>query len=355
MLTVDEDQQLVRDAVERLLAARDPAAERARLRADGTSFSVALWAECVEMGLPGILVPPALGGSGLGIAGAVMASEAFGRALAPAPFLSSAVLGGMLLPVLAEAAAHASHLTALMSGDLFFALSDGVAGGNGPRLADAANGWVLDGEIPFVADGGAATLLGVVARGPDAPMLAFVPLPAPGAQVTPRRLVDERDGASIRFDRCAVPAASVIRASPHIERARDVARLCLAAEMVGLCDAALAITLDHVRQRRQFDRHIGSFQAVQHQLAALHCEVELLRSAVLGGVEAAGRADFPQATALAKAKASRLGPMAMNTCLQLHGGVGMTDEFAVGHLLKRAKVLAHAFGDEDACLEMLIA
>ncbi|MBX9701290.1 MAG: acyl-CoA dehydrogenase, partial [Acetobacteraceae bacterium] len=260
---------------------------------------------------------------------------------------SALVLGG-------SAAQQAAQLPAIAAGTRLVALALEEGTHHDPaRTATAAtrsgNGWRLDGAKSFVPDGGAADLLVVVARAPDGLGLFLVPADTPGVTRERRRMVDSRNAAAIRFDGVALPADARLEGGGPglLDAVLDRARVGQAAEMLGASAAACERTLQYLKDRRQFGVPIGSFQALKHRAARMFTALELLRSSVLAALEAidAGDADLPRLASLAKAQAGEAFFLLGNEAIQMHGGIGMTDEHEIGFFMKRARVAQACFGD----------
>ncbi|MBZ0235441.1 MAG: acyl-CoA dehydrogenase, partial [Deltaproteobacteria bacterium] len=217
-------------------------------------------------------------------------------------------------------------------------------------------GWILDGEKTFVLDGSAADLLVVAARTAGAPgdrdglTLFVVERDAAGVSVEPLAMVDSRGAARVRFAAVTVPTADVLgapdRGADLLDALVERATTALTAEMLGAADAVFRTTIEYLKQRHQFGVAIGSFQALKHRAAHMFCELELTRSVVRAALVAIDRAT-PDAAALvsaAKARASDTFTLVSAEAIQMHGGIGVTDDLDVGLYYKRAKVAELTFG-----------
>jgi len=345
MLTLDDDQRLLMDSARAALAERSPVSEYRRLREpQGEGFSREFWAYCGEMGWSGVLVPEAHGGVGFGVVGAGLVAREMARTLTPSPFLSTAVLAATALADGGTDAQQQTWLRRIASAQAILALAhEGVA-----TAHRAGAGFRLDGEAHFALDARAADALIVSAVIEDAPALFLVEADALGVTRQTRILVDGRRVASVRFDGVEVAeTAQLPGRGKTLERTLDVGRAVLAASLCGVAEEAFRRTLDYLKQRRQFDRRIGSFQALQHRAALAHIAVENAWSATLQALQSLD-AHAPSAAfdvAVAKSKASRVAQDVTAECLQMHGGIGMTDAFDIGLYLKRARVEATLLGD----------
>jgi alkylation response protein AidB-like acyl-CoA dehydrogenase len=363
-LILTEEQMMVRDNARAFLADKGPIAHLRKLRdaRDPKGFSRELWKAFAEMGFCGVLVPEALGGSGLGHVEAGVIMEAIGRNLTPSPFLSTALLGATALNRDGNKARNAELLPKLAAGDLILALAVDERTKHAPSATTlqakrSGNGFALTGDKCFVVDGHVADLFVVAARSAGAPgetdglTLFLVDAKAEGIEVERTVMVDAHNAARLRFDNVQVDADAVVgevdRGWALLEGVLNVGRAAVAAELTGVGEEAFGRTLSYLKDRKQFGQPIGSFQALQHRAAHLFTELEITRAAVLKALQMldsnAERAAM--AVAVAKARAGASATLAVQEAVQMHGGIGMTDEFDVGLFMKRARVGAELFGD----------
>ena len=355
MLVLNEDQRMLMDSARGAIAAKAPIAMWRQLRAEASpdGFSRAFWRECAEMGWTGVLVPQEFGGIDFGVTGAGLIAREMARTLAPSPFLSTAVLAASALRRSESAAAKAKWLPRIVSGEVIVAF----AIDEGPRPTDqteamavkSGQDWLVTAAKHFVLDGHVADAFIVESRRfAGTPALFLVEADASGLTRDARTLVDNRRVASVALERVQLPQDAVLGGVSLIEATLDVGRAVVAAALCGVAEEAFARTMSYLKERKQFDRRIGSFQALQHRAAKVHIDIENSWSATLKALQALD-ADAPSAAfdvAVAKAKASRTACEATAECLQMHGGIGMTDEFDIGLFLKRARVNSVLFGDE---------
>jgi len=357
-LVLTEDEQMLVESLRSLLSRSAPVSAFRALRDSGDPkrYSPALWAELAEAGFAAPQLPEAEGGIGMGYAAAGLAAEEMGRVLAATPFLSTA-LGIELLLAGGDAARKAALLPGLAGGTRIAALAIEEGGRHDPdRLATRARrdgaGWRIDGAKRFVLDGGIADLLIVAAAGEDGPLLLLVDPGAAGVAITPRASIDSRNAADIAFEGVAVGADAVLAradgASAAIARALDVGRALLAAELLGLAQEAFDRTVAYLKEREQFGVKIGSFQALQHRAARQYVALDLARGVVLKALRALDEGDKAASAlaSLAKAVTTRTAREVLNEAVQMHGGVGVTDEFDIGLFFKRARVAGETLGDE---------
>ncbi len=363
-LVLSEDAQLIKDQAQQFFAEKSPITALRKLRdsKDATGFSRALWREMAELGWAGFLVPEAYGGSEFGYVGLGQVLEAAGRTLAASPLVSTALIGAAALTLAGSEAQKAAYLPALVEGKLLtaLALEEGPHHAPDKVAAEAektASGWRLSGAKRFVLDGHVADLLIVAARTSGSPgdragiTLFLVPADAAGVTRTRTIMVDSRNAANIALANVEVPADAVLggvdAGSEILDAILDRARIGLSAEMLGSAAEAFERTVQYLKERKQFGVLIGSFQALKHRAAEMFCELELTRSAVLAALAALdeGANDVAQLASLAKAKAADTFFLVGNEGVQMHGGIGMTDEHEIGFFLKRARVAQASFGD----------
>jgi alkylation response protein AidB-like acyl-CoA dehydrogenase len=352
MLTLNQDQTLLMDSARAAIAERAPISEYRRLREpQGEGFSRPFWALCGEMGWSGVLVPEAHGGTAFGIVGAGLVAREMARTLAPSPFFSTAVLAALALAEGGSPAQQEAWLPRIAGSQAIVALAcdEGPRPGPGQTTAHREGAsFRLSGEKHFVLDGHVAEAFLVAAHIGDAQGLFLVGAEEPGIARHTRILVDGRRTASVTFDNVRLAEAALLPGRAlALERTLDVGRAVLAAALCGVAEEAFRRTLQYLKERRQFERRIGSFQALQHRAGLAHIAVENAWSASLQALQALD-AHSPTAAfdvAVAKSKASRTAEEVTAECLQMHGGVGMTDAFDIGLYLKRARVDATLFGD----------
>jgi acyl-CoA dehydrogenase len=361
-LVLTEDQLMFRDAAKRFAAERAPVAQLRKLRDDNdpVGFSRELWKEMADMGWAGVLVPEEHGGVGFGFVGAGLIATEIGRNLSVTPLLSSAVLAVTALARGGSQAHKETLLPAIASGELLIALATDESPRHSPHhIATRASGkYKLSGRKLHVLDGHVADQLIVSARtsgdigARDGITLFLVDAKAAGVSISRSSMVDSHNSATIELRDVAVTDADIIGAlnegAAVLDAALDAGRAVLAAELLGVAEESFERTLVYLRERDQFGVKIGTFQALQHRAAHLFCEIELVRSVVLRTLQAldAQESNAASLVCLAKAKASDVARIATNEAVQMHGGIGMTDEFDIGFFMKRARAAAETFGDQ---------
>jgi len=351
MLILDEDQRLLMESARGALADHAPISQYRTLREpQGEGFSRDFWKLCGEMGWSGVLISEALGGSGFGVVGAGLVAREMARNLVLSPYLSTAVLAATALAE-GSPAQQREWLPRIASAEAILAFAHDEAPGTEPVSAQrVGDGFRLSGDKHFVLDGHAADAFLVSAHIENVATLFLVEGQAPGVSRQTRILVDGRRVASLRFEGVELAeTAQLPGRALALERTLDVGRAVLAASLSGVAEEALRRTLDYLKQRRQFDRHIGAFQALQHRAGLAHIAVENAWSVSLQALQALD-ARAPSAAfdvAVAKSKASRTAEDVTAEALQMHGGIGMTDAFDIGLYLKRARVEGTLLGDAD--------
>ena len=363
-LVYSEDHRLLADSAREFLAARSPVSRQRELRDKGsaTGFDLQLWQDAVALGWSAIPFPENLGGLDFGCMGLGPIFESIGSNLSASPLLSSVVLSGSLLHLQGNPQQQDYWLSAAISGERRLALAlDERARHNPEQVAlqavPNADGYSLSGDKFCVIDGVGADAYLVVARVPEAGISLFlVPADAPGLSVKALPLIDSRNHAQLQLRQVQVGHDALLgeagSATAALNIALDRARVCLAAEMLGMAEKLFAMTLDYLKTRVQFDVAIGSFQSLQHRSAQLYVQLQLARSAVMAGLAAlddTGLSDVERQrlASLAKWKAGLMALNVANEAVQMHGGIGVTDELDVGLFLKRIRVAQASLGDAD--------
>jgi hypothetical protein len=365
-LVLTEEQAMLRDSARGLIGDKAPVSHLRHLRdsSDATGFSRELWQTFAEMGFCGLLVGEQFGGSGLGCVEAGVVMEEIGRNLVPSPFLATAVLAACALARAGSAAQQSEHLPKIADGSRLAALAVDEGTKHRPlmtkmRAVRSGNGFRLDGDKAFVVDGHTADLLIVAARTAGSPgevdglTLFLVDPKSRGIEIERTVMVDSHNAARIRFDNVEVNADDVLgevdQGGGVLEGVLNIGRGAVACEMVGVAEGAFGRTVSYLRERRQFGKAIGEFQALQHRAAQLYIEIEITRAAVLKALQALDTdiANAASAVAVAKARAGSTATLAVQEGVQMHGGMGMTDAFDIGFFMKRARVCQELFGDAN--------
>ncbi len=361
-LYLTEEQTMLRDTAKDFIADAAPVKHMRALRdaKDATGFSRDLWKQFAEMGFTGILIGEEDGGLGLGHVEAGVVLEEIGRNLSPSPFLATAVAAVEAL----KGTPHASRFfPGIISGDTVAALAIDETAKHRATVSMKAersgNGFKLTGAKQFVTHGHVADVIIVAARTAGAPddadgvTLFAVDRHAAGLTAEAERLADSSLAARLKFDGVEVDADAVIGEVDHggdpLNRLLRAGRAGAAAELLGVGGGAMDMTVNYLKERKQFGVRIGSFQALQHRAAHLYSEMEVARAAVLKAQQLldSGDAKADEAVSVAKAMTAMATTLAVQEGVQMHGGIGMTDEYDIGFYMKRGRVLAEMFGDAN--------
>ena len=364
-LVLSEDQELLAKTVADFAAEESPVSRVRELRDndDPDGFSRKLWKRMAELGWTGIPFPESLGGADMGLAELAVVMEALGRQLAPEPFVSSVLLGGQVVLLGGGEDLQNEWLPAVIEGDKLLALAQQERRSRFDlrRVATEAtrsgDRWRLSGEKIQVIDGARADAYVVSARAAGSERdragieLFLVPAGTAGLTTLPQHRVDHRKTAVVKLDGAVVPESARLAAAGDggdlLETVVDRATVGLCAAMLGAMSEAFERTLAYLKNRVQFGVPIGSFQALKHRAAELFIQIELCRSCVMAAARALdeGAEDAAKLVSLAKSRCSEAAVRVGNEAVQMHGGIGMTDEHEIGFFLKRARVAELTFGD----------
>lgn len=342
--TLSEEQQLLKDSARDFFREQAPVSRLRKLRDDRKNGrDPELWREIAALGWAGIIAPEEYGGTGLGYVALGAVLEEGGRTLAASPLHSSALVGASALILAGTDAQKKEWLPKIAAGEVIATLAIDEAAHHAPTKSKLkVSGGKLSGEKKYVADGHIADLF-IVAGQEGA--LYLVKADAKGLARRELITVDSRGAADLVFDNAEAEAMN--GGVDVIDAILDRARIGMAAEMLGQASEAFEITGEYLKTRKQFGQPIGGFQALQHRAAKLFTELELTRSCVLAALDALDRNDkrIAEYASLAKARASETLHLASNEMVQLHGGIGMTDEHDSGLYLKRARVAEALYGN----------
>jgi alkylation response protein AidB-like acyl-CoA dehydrogenase len=366
-LVLSEDQQLLKDSAKAFVDQNAPVSvlRGLRDRKDAQGYDQNLWRQMLELGWAGMAIPEAYGGFEFGYGGLGVVLEESGRTLVSSPLIATVLLGASAINELGSDAQKSEFLPQVVSGELLLALAIDEKPHHRPyRIETSAvksgEGYVLNGCKTFVLDGHIANKLVVVARtsgaiDDEAGLSVFlVDAAAEGVSINRSWMVDSRNSAMLSLNNVKVGADALLGAEggayTSLTRVLDIGRIGVAAEMLGSMQQAFEITLDYLKQREQFGVLIGSFQGLQHRAAEMYSEIELCKSAVRAALAALDDADKTDAdiaefASIAKAKLSEVATLVSNEAVQMHGGIGMTDEYDIGFYMKRARVAAAFLGD----------
>jgi len=362
-LVLNEEQEMLKSSAAGFLAEKAPVSALRKLRddRDAAGFSRALWEEMSEMGWAGIAIPEAYGGLEYGYVGLGLILEEMGRQLSVSPLQSSVMVGASLINIGGSEAHKRTLLPAVAEGKLLItlALQEGLH--HAPEktaLKAIASGdnFILTGKKVLVMDAHVADKIVVAARtsgnAGDAEGISLFLLDAKTEGLSRERviMVDSRNSGNVVLDNVSVSKADLIGdlngGMAILEQVLDIANACLSAELLGLSLQAYEATIEYLKQRSQFGVLIGSFQALQHRAADMFAELELCKSMVLASLQAIdnGEDNVSLMAAATKAKLCEVAERVTNEAVQMHGGIGMTDEFDMGFYMKRARVAQQTFG-----------
>jgi len=364
-LSLTEDQAMLAQTASAFFAENSPITRLRKLRdsRDERGYSRELYQRMAELGWTAIPFEERDGGLGMGLAGAILVSEAMGKNLAAEPYVPSILLSGQLLALAGNQAQKDAWLAPVIAGEKVIAFAQQESKSRydaayvTTRATAGKNGYVLTGEKRAVLAGALADAYLVSARtsgserAAEGISLFLVPAGTPGLKVTRQHRIDSRNAALVELQDVQLPADALVgerdRALPLIEAALDRATVALCGEMLGAMSEAFNRTLGYLKERKQFNVAIGTFQALKHRAAKMFIEIELARSATMLAARAldAKDAEASALVSVAKARCSDAYVLIANEAVQMHAGIGMTDEHDIGFFIKHARVCELTFGD----------
>jgi len=363
-MVLNEEQGMLKDAAKGFLKDTAPVSQLRQLRDDQSAdgFDRDTWKAMAEMGLTGVLVPEEHGGVAMGHVAAGVIAEEMGRNLTASPYLSTAIMGATALSRFGSSSQKGEWLAKIATGDAITAVAVDEGRKHSPANVTmtaerSGNGFKLNGNKSFVAEGHVADMMIVSARtsgsaaDQEGVTLFLVPRSAKGVSVDRLSMIDDRNSASVTLEGVELDADAVLGevdgGLPALEQVLDAGRAGLSAEMSGSAQQCLEQTVDYLKERKQFGEIIGTFQGLQHRAAHLYSEIELGKSIVLKALQTLDAA--PEHAAMmvsaAKAKLGRVAQLSAQEAIQMHGGIGMTDEYDIGFFIKRVRVAEALYGD----------
>ncbi|MDA7796252.1 acyl-CoA dehydrogenase family protein [Gammaproteobacteria bacterium] len=365
-LILSEEQQFLKDTALSFARDRTPVTHFRSLRDSNNvnCWDSGIWQEMVELGWSGILVPEEFGGSDFGIGGISVIMQELGKTLTPSPLLATAVLGVSVIKMLGSEDHKKIYLPKIVSGEITTAFAIDEGHHHNPFQIETSatlsdEHWVLNGQKVFVLDGASANTILIVARTSGKPgesngLSVFVAnKDSAGLEISQISTADCRNYANISMNNLKLSQEACLGAADMageiVEKVLDLARIAMAAEMLGNMEEAFEVTVNYLKERKQFGVAIGSFQALQHRAAKMFCEIELTKSAVMAAMHAADESsnDLERLASLAKFQAGETLHLVSNESIQMHGGIGVTDEYDIGFYLKRARVAEQIFGTSE--------
>ena len=365
-LVLNEEQQMLKESAQGFLAEFAPIAELRKQRDAGsqTGYADNLWGQMTDMGWAAILVPEAYGGLEFGHVGMGQIVEQTGRTLTASPLFATAVLGVTAINVAGNETQKTELLGAIAGGEITTALAVDEKMHHAPTqismtAVKQGGGYVLNGAKRFVADGSTADKLIVAARtsgeagDTQGISLFVVDRTAAGVEVERVEMTDTRNYANINFSNVEVAEAALLgeegKGFKALSATLDAGNVYLSAELLGIAQQSFDMTLQYLKERKQFGVLIGSFQALQHRAADWWSQVELCKSVVLKSLQAMDEGDkrAPVLASVAKAKLCEVAELSTNEAIQMHAGIGMTDEYDIGFFIKRSRPAQMMFGDNS--------
>jgi len=362
-LVLSEEEQFLKDTAKNFAEERSPISHFRSLRDsnDPNLWDKNIWLEMVKLGWPGILIPEEFGGSNFGVTGIGVILQECAKTLTPSPLFATGVLGAYAISEFGNDDQKSNYLPKIVNGEITTALAVDEISHHDPSATELIakknnSGFTLSGKKIFVIDGASADLLIVLARTSGSKgdstglSLFFIDSDQSGIKTKKLDMADSRNYANIYFNDVSVDKSSLLgdleTAGETIESILDIGRIAMSAEMLGNAESAFEITLDYLKQRKQFGALIGSFQALQHRAAEMFCEIELTKSSVLAAMRAADENsnELQRLSSLSKTVAGETLHLVSNEAIQMHGGIGVTDEYDIGFFLKRARVAEQIFG-----------
>ena len=363
-LTLNAEQQMLKDNAKEFVRSNAPVSHMRKLRdtKDATGFSSDIYGQMAELGWAGIVIPEEYGGLGLGYLELGLVLEECGRNLVPQPLVSTVLLGAGCLLEGGSDAQKKDILPSVAEGEAVLALafeeSRRFSPYNVKTTADnSGSAYKLNGQTTFVLDGHVAGKLIVSARTSgeerdrDGITLFLVDPKAGGVKIERSTMVDSRNAANITLEGVEVAAGDILgevgKGADVLDPVLDRATICLTAEMLGLCSQAYDTTVEYLKTRVQFDVLIGTFQALQHRAVDMFCQLELSKSVVLDALSSIDddREDVAIMASAAKARLTDAARLVTREAIQMHGGIGMTDEHDIGLYMKRSAACELTFGD----------
>lgn len=360
-LVLNEEQNMLKDAAKDFCTNNTPITQMRGLRdnADASGFDRDTWQQMVELGWAGITIPEDFGGLGFGYMGMGVVMEECGRTLTCSPLYATAVLGASAVLHGGSDEQKGDLLGQVAGGELLLALALEETAHHSPYGAAASaeksgDGYKVSGSKKFVLDGHVADKLVVVGRSSgsagdrDGLTLVLVDREQAGVSVTRTIMADSRNAANIEFDGAeGVLLGEEGKGADVLDKVLDTGRILLAAEMLGGLQECFERTVEYLKVREQFGVPIGSFQALKHRAAEMFCEVELSKSVVLEALSALDEDSdqIAELASLAKARVNDTYNLVSSEGVQMHGGIGMTDEYEIGFFMKRSRVCEHTFGN----------
>ncbi|MFQ3341390.1 MAG: alkylation response protein AidB-like acyl-CoA dehydrogenase [Flavobacteriaceae bacterium] len=364
-LIITEEQKMLKDSASELLMTKAPISQMRELRdKQYTPFDPALWEEMVAMGWSALTIPERYNGLDFGFVGLGQILEETGRNLSKSPLISSILLGASALRLSDNEALKTKFFPEIMEGSTQLALAiqedkhHQITSFKTQAVFDGAN-YIINGAKTIVIDGTTANFFIVVTQINTETSLFIVDAKSKGITISKNILMDAGTYSDIRFEKVKVFAENQLNIKSDgkllLDQLMAIAYTGISAELLGICQQAFDTTIQYLKEREQFGVIIGTYQALQHRAAILFSEIELCKSVVLKALQSIDSND-PSVLKyghLAKAKLGKTVKLVTNEAIQLHGGIGVTDDADIGFYLKRARVAQQLFGDYNYHLDQL--
>lgn len=360
-LAFSEEQQMIQQSAQDFCSEQASVKELRRLREEVGLYAYdrQIWKQMCELGWGGLILPEKFGGSDLGVYELGIILIEAGRHLTPAPIMSTALLAALSILDFGSPEQQQEHLPKIATGERCFGFALDETHHYQPFHINAtatksSAGFLLSGSKTMVVDGMNADFFVVLAKNSNSPKLSLLVVSAEADQLTRKPLltVDSRPAAHLTFNQVQLGADALLAElkpdDPALQRLLDVATIGAAAELHGVTEQAFQMTLNYLGERNQFGVPIGSFQALKHRMSDMFCEHQLARSTLLEALTRADQTDAEDLSAYASLCKAKIGTVARtitNESIQMHGGIGMTDEYDIGLFLKRSRVLENLFGN----------
>lgn len=366
-LIINEEQQMLKTSTKEFLDLKSPLSSLRDLRDNSyKTYDKELWMEMVEMGWTALTIPEKYNGLNFGYVGLGQLLEEMGRKLTLSPIVSTVLLSSTLISLSKNEILKAKLFQEIMNGSKLVSVAHEEGVHHNPNMLNSllskkGEGYVLNGNKNFVIDGSVSDYLIVSSKDESGSntMLVLVDSKSDGISFNNKVHMDSRTYSDISFNNVKVEESSFLSqgndGNSILEKTFDIARVGLAAEMLGSIQEAFEMTMNYLKEREQFGVKIGSFQALQHRSAIMFGEIELCKSIVLKSLQAIDSDDsnLPKLASLAKAKLGMTFKLVSNEAVQMHGGIGVTDDADIGFFLKRARVIQRTLGDSNYHLDRL--
>ena len=365
-LIINEEQKMLKDSAREFLNLKSPLSLMRELRDNNfRPYKKELWTEMVEMGWSALIIPEKYNGLNFGYVGLGQVLEETGRKLTVSPLISTVLISTTIISLSKNEVLKSNLFKEILNGSklLTIAHEEGVSHNSGildSLVSKVGDTFILNGKKNFVIDGNISDHIIVSAldeNGSDL-LIAVVDSKSKGIKFNNKVHMDSRTYSDITFNNVEINKDSFLSTGRDgksiLEKTFDISRIGLAAEMLGSIQEAFDITMSYLKEREQFGVKIGSFQSLQHRSSLMFAEIELCKSIVLKALQSIDNdEDLSKNASLAKAKLGMTYKLVSNEAIQMHGGIGVTDDSDIGFFLKRARVIENAFGDSNFHLDKL--